>query len=245
MKKILSALIIILSTSTFATDHSDLNRFKSITDLGFNITETIKIPSKGLEGFELIKVGRDWIIAKPGSNFVMKGDIIDLNKRESVVDELKKPFYLNKLTTYPSNLKISYKPNENIKTQSTITVFTDTSCPFCQKLHAEIPALNNAGIQVDYIPYPRSYPNGRGYSELVSIWCSDDQVKAMDETMLGTSLNSEKCLTQAVSRGYQLSNSLGLTGTPAIFTENGLLISGFLPANKLITTIDADNAIAK
>jgi protein-disulfide isomerase len=59
--------------------------------------------------------------------------------------------------------------------------------------------------------------------------------------MTNTLLSSEKCLTQAVSRGYQLSDTLTLTGTPAIFTEKGTQISGYVPAHELLTILKTES----
>lgn len=235
----ISTLVSITSVSAFA--ESKISDFKSIEDLGFNISESIDIPNAELSEFKLIKIGFDWVIAKPGSSLVIKGDIIDLTKRESIIPVLKRPYFLKNLNTYPNHLKISYFPAEDVPTTSTITVFTDTSCPFCQKLHLELPALNKAGIRVDYIPFARGYTSGAGYADLVSIWCSDDKKAAMDRAMTNTLLSSEKCLTQAVSRGYQLSDTLTLTGTPAIFTEKGTQISGYVPAHELLTILKTES----
>ena len=43
---------------------------------------------------------------------------------------------------------------ENIK--ATITVFTDIDCGYCRKLHQEVPALNDMGVAVRYLAYPRA-----------------------------------------------------------------------------------------
>ena len=37
-----------------------------------------------------------------------------------------------------------------------INVFTDIDCGYCQKLHQEIPRLNELGISVRYLAYPRA-----------------------------------------------------------------------------------------
>lgn len=235
-------LSILVSITTFtATATTAEGEFKSIENLGFKITESISIPNSTLSDFKLIKIGADWVIARPGSNLVIKGDIIDLSKRESIVSQLKRPYFLKTLKSYPEHLKISYLPPSDVPTTSTLTIFTDTSCPYCQKLHVELPALNEAGVRIDYIPFARGYTTGSGYADLVSIWCSDDKKAAMDSAMNNTLLSSEKCLTQAVSRGYQLSDTLTLSGTPAIFTEKGTQISGYLPAHELLAILNSES----
>ena len=40
-----------------------------------------------------------------------------------------------------------------------ITVFTDIDCGYCRKLHSEIAQLNDLGVRVRYVFYPRGGPN--------------------------------------------------------------------------------------
>jgi thiol:disulfide interchange protein DsbC len=46
-----------------------------------------------------------------------------------------------------------------------------------------------------------------------------------------------------IARHYQLGQDIGLTGTPAIVTEDGTLIGGYVPADALSVRLDqADSA---
>ena len=42
------------------------------------------------------------------------------------------------------------------ETRAHVTVFTDVSCFYCQKLHKEVPELNRRGVEVRYLAYPRN-----------------------------------------------------------------------------------------
>lgn len=58
------------------------------------------------------------------------------------------------------------------ETKSHITVFTDTTCPYCHKLHAEVPQLNKMGIEVRYVAFPRQGLGSPGDQQLQAVWCS-------------------------------------------------------------------------
>ena len=58
-------------------------------------------------------------------------------------------------------------------------VFTDTSCPYCSRLHEEIGALSDANIRVRYLLYPRAGLDSDAAKQLESVWCSDDPQNAM------------------------------------------------------------------
>ena len=54
-----------------------------------------------------------------------------------------------------------------------ITGFTDISCPYCQKLHQEVPELNKQGVTVRYLAFPRNgVKNNVVSQQMNAVWCS-------------------------------------------------------------------------
>ncbi|GIT49381.1 MAG: hypothetical protein Ct9H300mP14_13090 [Gammaproteobacteria bacterium] len=72
--------------------------------------------------------------------------------------------------------------------KSTITVFTDTSCGYCVKLHQEIAQTVAGGVKVRYLGFPRSGLNSSSGETLVSVWCADNRQQAMTEQKGGSPL---------------------------------------------------------
>lgn len=125
--------------------------------------------------------------------------------------------------------------------KATISVFTDIDCPYCRKLHAEIPALNESGIQVNYLAYPRQGAGTKTYKNMVSIWCAADadaRRKAMDLAKSGQQVPAATCENPVLDQ-LQIGQSLGVTGTPAIIMEDGRLQPGYAPAERLLQVISA------
>ena len=56
---------------------------------------------------------------------------------------------------------------------------------------------------------------------------------------LDREFETNKCDTSMVSRHYVIGQDVGLSGTPAIVLENGMLISGYVPAAALKSRIAA------
>ncbi len=116
-----------------------------------------------------------------------------------------------------------------------IKIFTDITCPYCRKLHAEIPALNEAGVKVTYLAFPRAGIGSRAYTDLVSIYCAKDPRQAMDNAKKQKSFKRDlTCADQPVDAHYSLVKKLGVTGTPAIIMANGKLIPGYSPARNIL-----------
>lgn len=118
-----------------------------------------------------------------------------------------------------------------------ITVFTDTTCFYCQKLHKEVPELNKRGVEVRYLAYPRAGIGSPGFEQLVSAWCADDRQGTLTRLKNRETLPNKSCPGNPVADQYALGQELGVRGTPAIITESGQMIPGFQAADELMVTL--------
>ena len=114
--------------------------------------------------------------------------------------------------------------------KTSITVFTDTDCPYCQKLHEEIPELNKRGVTVRYLAFPRQGLKSHGAETLESVWCAKDRQKAMDLAKARKEVPKVSCASNPIAREYALGQSIGIQGTPAVILGNGQMIPGDQPA---------------
>lgn len=120
------------------------------------------------------------------------------------------------------------------QTKGVIYAFTDADCGYCRKLHQEIKETNNLGIEVRYLAWPRS-PQQLPIME--KIWCSKDRNTAMTQAKLGQEIQAPNC-NNPVAKLQSLGNSLNINGTPAIFTEDGHQIGGYLPPQALAQALN-------
>jgi thiol:disulfide interchange protein DsbC len=125
---------------------------------------------------------------------------------------------------------IVFSPSE---TKAYVYVFTDVDCYYCQKLHKEVPALKDLGVEVRYLAYPRAGVGSPAFRKMASAWCADDPQDALTRLKLGKDIPDNVCDGNPVTDQYKLGGRLGVTGTPALITAEGELIPGYLPADKL------------
>jgi thiol:disulfide interchange protein DsbC len=124
------------------------------------------------------------------------------------------------------------------KPKAVITVFTDVDCYYCQKLHQEIKQINDLGIAVHYLAFPRAGIGSDAYAQIASAWCADDRNEAITTAKIkaqngGLSESPYFECDHPVTEHYELGKMMGITGTPAIVTQAGLMIPGYLPAAAL------------
>lgn len=116
--------------------------------------------------------------------------------------------------------------------KASVTVFTDVDCGYCQKLHREVPELNELGIEVRYLAFPRAGVGSPSFDKLVSAWCADDQQTAMTRLKNREQIPSASC-ANPVARQYRMGQEMGIQGTPAMITSDGRLLPGYMPAASL------------
>ena len=116
--------------------------------------------------------------------------------------------------------------------RAVVTVFTDVDCGYCRKLHMEVPRLNQMGVEVRYLAYPRSGVGSPSYDKLVTAWCSSNRGEAITRLKRGEDLPPKTC-DNPVAKEYELGRLAGLQGTPAIVLEDGRMLPGYMSADEL------------
>ncbi len=113
-----------------------------------------------------------------------------------------------------------------------VYVFTDIDCGYCRKMHSEMAGYNQAGVEVRYLAFPRAgYPSPSS-AKLEAVWCSPYPQEAMTRSKQGQAVSSPACQSP-VKHQFELGSQLGVRGTPAVFTENGEQVGGYVPAAEL------------
>lgn len=120
----------------------------------------------------------------------------------------------------------------NGRRKAQVSIFTDVDCGYCRQMHREMAEINALGIEVRYLAFPRAGPGSDAYRKIVSAWCAENPNQALTDLKMGRSIPERSC-KNPVADQYQLAARLGVTGTPAIITEEGQLLPGYLPADRL------------
>ncbi|TPH16596.1 bifunctional protein-disulfide isomerase/oxidoreductase DsbC [Litorilituus lipolyticus] len=119
-----------------------------------------------------------------------------------------------------------------------VTVFTDITCGYCRKMHAEMDEYNAKGITFKYLAYPRSGISDRlgnptqGFKDLRSVWCNEDPAEALTKAKTGGKVAYRIC-DKPIEAEFNFGRQIGVSGTPAIILENGMMLPGYQPPAQL------------
>jgi len=221
-------------SATDVTDKSISQPIKSsLARLGLTPTEVN--PSK-VDGLLEVMTERGLFYISEDGQFLVHGKMYDLtNGVENVTEQSLAKVRVVDIKKFKDSMISFPAKNEKYK----VTVFTDTSCGYCRKLHSQIQQYNDLGITVQYLAFPRSGITGRTFNELTAIWCSADPQRSLTSVKNGSKIDlskSSKC-EAPIAEQYAFGMKVGVSGTPAIIFEDGLMIPGYQDPEQLLSAL--------
>src|SRR5690606_23915808 len=176
---------------------------------------------------QTIYVSRDAKYLIPGDLYQADGEgIVNLG------DERRNDIRRDKIAALDEKDMIVYEAEGERK--ATVTVFTDVDCPYCRKLHGEVAELNQMGIAVRYLAFPRTGLNTETHHKMISTWCNDNPKAMMTAAKRGADVPAADCaMKEQIEQQYRLGREVGVTGTPALVLEDGTMLPGYVPAATL------------
>lgn len=208
---------------------------KSIPDMPIDsIRETER------EGLYAVEGGGNLIYTTADGRYVFTGQMLRLGDDgiANLTEQNRTEQRQEAVKELDSSEMIRFGPEEG-EVKADLYVFTDTTCGYCRKLHRDMEALNDLGIRVNYLAYPRGGPGSEGAQQLNAVWCSDDRRSAMTRAKQGESVSAGQCETPVQSH-FQMGRSFGVSGTPALVTESGRMIRGYKPPRALAQELGLD-----
>ncbi|MBW7931587.1 MAG: DsbC family protein, partial [Gammaproteobacteria bacterium] len=196
-----------------------------------------QISPSPIPGLYELRVGPQIAYVSADGRYLVRGDIIDVMSDTNVSEERRAGARLAAIDDIGEARMIIFTPRQ---VKHTISVFTDVDCGYCRKLHREIGEYMARGIRVRYLFFPRSGPNTESWAKAEKVWCSADRADALTRSKRGEMLATKACSPTPVQDHYSLGLSFGVTGTPAIITDTGELVPGYVPAAELGAYLDGN-----
>lgn len=199
----------------------------------------------GFPSFYEITIGGQGMVVNSTGEYAVVGDLFKLdgvnNLSASYRNALLAESAAAEVANISSDLTIEFPANADVPELGTLYVFTDPTCPYCQRFHNERDTYAAAGVNIHYIPYPRSGLNGeRDYQQLVQIMCAEDQAQAMSDFKDGNAegryaiTGDDTQCRELVHKGFEMGQRIGISGTPFIIQSSGGVIPGYSPAQAII-----------
>ncbi len=237
---LLAALILLATGIAHAADGAEAAADSPEAQLSAHLATIMRgqkpdsVSESPIPGLYQVAYGTNVFYMTADGRYLVDGAMIDLTSRRNLTETARADGRLEAMKGVSAEEMIVFPAKDE---KHVITVFTDIDCPYCQKLHDEVPQLNERGVTVQYLLFPRAGVGSASYNKAVSAWCADDARQALTDAKARKPIEDKTC-DNPVRDHMALGDAVGVTGTPAIVLENGELIPGYRPAKELADALD-------
>ena len=223
-------IVTLMSTSVVLADENDagvasLEKALSSRMPSLSVDSVSATPIPGL--YQVI-VGSQVVYMDANAQYMLDGDLVNLKTRKNYSEDAKSKIRLDTIAALGEDNMLVYRPK---KVEHRITVITDIDCPYCRRLHSELPEYLKSNVEVRYIFMPLKGAKDKKKTE--SVWCADDRRKALDIAKAGGHIEEKTC-DNPLDKQMKTARLLGVRGTPAIILEDGEMLPGYVPAKTLV-----------
>lgn len=174
-------------------------------------------------GFVEVTRGMQVLYVAADGGLIINGDILSIATETNLTEKRRGNIRLDLLDRISEDETLVAPAR--VPTVARVIVFTDVDCPYCLALHRRHEELQQQGIEIQYLFYPRSGPESASFAQAIAVWCSSDRLAALGNSLRGEELPEADC-ENPVRRHYELAQELELKGTPAIIAADGTVKYG-------------------
>lgn len=236
-RQLLAVLSLVVAHTAMSADEVELLH-KRLLEVYPEVKADQISPSQIAGLFEL-RIGPQIVYVSADGRFLVRGDIYDIKGANNLTEARRNSARLAALRNVAEDTMVIFAPRQ---ARHTITVFTDIDCGYCRKLHREIDQYMSRGIRVRYMFFPRSGPDTESWRKAEQVWCSKDRNQALTSAKNGLTLNAKPCSPTPVQEHYSTGILFGVQGTPAIITDTGELVPGYVSAAELAAHLDGQGS---
>jgi thiol:disulfide interchange protein DsbC len=231
MKKIVAGLLLLASSAVvFASPESDA--VLATLKQKYPNTSFQSVDETPLKGpiYE-VTMGRNIAYSDSQGHFFLFGSLYDMEKRQDLTApkrDAANRVDVSKLPLEDAIVRVKGKGTRKL------FLFTDPDCPYCKQLEREsLPKLDDVTIYTFMFPIDSLHPNSR--AKAVSIWClpAKDRAAAWDKMMTTNVPPPAATCDNPVQKLSDLGESLGVHGTPTLFSSDGRIMPGAAPAERI------------
>ncbi len=192
------------------------------------------IKPTAVPGIYEVNYGATVFYINKDGRYMFQGDLIDLKTETNLSEKTRSVARLKILSSLAEKDVIVFSPKQ---VKYTVTIFTDIDCSVCRRMHEDMAKINQQGIKVRYVAYPRAGIDSESYMKAVSVWCSKDRKDAMTRAKAGENVKAKSC-DNPVKRHLQAAQEMYIRGTPALILGDGTLLPGYDSVERLVELLE-------
>lgn len=174
----------------------------------------------------------------PDGQYIMPSRLLKVEENGLLQDDTKSRVLQDILDLESENFLVFQNPS--IEQKGSVIVFGDVTCEYCSLFHNRIKQINDAGISVKYLLYPRAGINSTSALLMSEVMCSESPHNSFDKAIkaLGVSVElkgvRQPCDSSLVEQAYLKGKALDIKGTPAFIFEDGVVRNAYMMPEDVI-----------
>jgi len=227
-----AALLAVVGVHAVAAENAE----QTVRDAAKKVVPNAKISvleASQLPGFYQVVADGQVLYFSNDGKYLIHGSVFDIDARQDLGEKSLAVLRKGAMAKIPLDKQIVFAP-PNPKYR--VTVFTDVDCPYCREFHKQIAEYNKRGIAVNYVLFPLAMHKGAD-KKAEAVWCSTDRNVAYTDAMNGKELGEKTC-GNPVSELTEIGKSMGVEGTPAVYTADGEHVGGYMAPDQLVQRLD-------
>jgi thiol:disulfide interchange protein DsbC len=191
----------------------------------------------GVAGLFEVQLGSQFAYVTPDGGYLLSGDLVDLNSGARLTEQRRRQWRLQEVAPLEADAIVF--PAKGAR-RASVTVFTDIDCRYCRQWHRQVPDLNDQGVEVRYLFFPRSGPGSASYRKAGQVWCAADPQAALTRAKQDRKVKDERddC-APPIDAQWSLAQALELRATPALLMPDGQLKYGFRSVEDVLRELGA------
>jgi len=179
-----------------------------------------------MPGLIELRSGSNIIYTDPKGDFIIQGNLLETKTQRNLTDERMDEINHIDFETLPLKDAVVWK-NGNGKRR--MVVFADPNCGYCKRLEKDLQQIKDVTVYTFVV----AILGDDSKVKANNIWCLKDRTQAWRDWML-TGAEPAKAFGMCASpiqRNGALAQKLRVSGTPAMFFEDGTRLPSAAPAN--------------
>lgn len=192
--------------------------------------------------YEIVSGGEVYYIT-PDARYLFSGNLVDLESGRNITQARRSALAHDIVEELDRDRMVVFEP-ANGPAENHITVFTDTTCGYCRRLHEEVLSLvEEYPVEVRYAMFPRAGRNSPAADTLRNVWCADDPASALTRAKQGQSIEAPegRCDTP-MEEHLAAAGRIGVRGTPyMVIGDDGPVVPGYRPKRQLLSMLGLES----
>lgn len=205
------------ATANTAAMTPEMLAIKNAFELKFENSKVKAIRKMPFNDMYELQLNKDELVyTNAATQYVMIGQVIDAQDMRNLTQERADELATIDFKSLPLSQSIDLVKGDGSRH---IAIFEDPNCGYCKLFRKTLEKTTNISVHTFVVDILGDDSTAKSEALL----CAKDPARAWDNWMLHGQMpeSAGNCDTSVLAKNRKLANSLGITGTPTIFFENG------------------------